>query len=158
MRAWVDGIRLSVTYTVPDLKGTGTPVTGILPTCTVAAAYNDALPAVTCPVLRGTGATAKMAIKGTVYVPLGAVDLSMTGQLNAVTQRGIVARTLHLGLTPGATYTVGLVTLPGSENRQVLLTAVVAGVPRLRAEVTIDDALGAVPGTSVTVNSWSVVR
>jgi hypothetical protein len=120
--------------------------------------YNPATVTTTCPVLRGTGAGAKLAIKGTVYAPIGAVDLSVTGQLNAVTQRGIIARTLQLGLTRGAAYTGALLSLPGAGPRYVLLTAKIGGVPKLRADVTIDDALGATPGATVTVTSWSVLR
>lgn len=151
----VDGVRLEVTYTIPGLRGTDRDVAGApAPTnCTVTVAY----PTAGCAVFRA-GGSAQVAIKGTVYAPLGAIDLSTTGQTNAATQRGVIARTLHVGLTPAGTYAGPLIAMPGSANRTVLLTAKIGGSPRLRAEVTIDDLLGAAPGTSVTLNSWVVIR
>ncbi|MEO6713495.1 MAG: hypothetical protein ABIM89_08725 [Mycobacteriales bacterium] len=158
--SYVDGVSLDITWHVEGLVGTDTPVAGFTgPVCTVAAPYSPTTVTTTCPVLRGTGtATAKMAIKGTIYAPLGAVDLSMTGQLNSVAQRGVVARTLQLGLTRGAGYTGSLINLPGSGQRYVLLTANIGGAATLRADVTIDDAFGVTPGATVTVTSWSVLR
>ena len=153
--SYVDGVRLEVTYTIPGLRGTDTDLTGAAaPTnCTITVAY----PAAGCAVFRGSG-SAQLAIKGTIYAPLAAIDLSTTGQTNAATQRGVIARTLQVGLTRGGTYAGPLIAMPGSANRTVLLTANIAGAPRLRAEVTIDDLLGAGPGTSVTLNSWIVIR
>lgn len=148
--ARVDGIRLSVTYTMPGLTATSA--------CATAAPYSPSV-ATTCAVLRGTGgASARMAVKGTIYAPLAAVDLSLTGQLNALTQRGIVARTLYLGSAPGAAYGGALLSMPGSLDRQVLFTASVGGSEQLRAEVTFADGLGATPGVSVDVSRWSVLR
>jgi hypothetical protein len=115
--------------------------------------------AATCAVVKTSGgASSRAAIKGTVYAPLAAVDLSATGQLNQVTQRGIVGRTLYLGMTRAASYSGALIAMPGAADRTVLLTASVGGVPRLRAEVTYADGLGATPGATVSVNRWSVLR
>jgi hypothetical protein len=149
--SYFNGAALDIGYTIDGIKATSP--TG----CMAATPY---LPSTntTCAVLRGTGAAARMAIKGTIYAPLAAVDLSMTGQLNQVTQRGVVARTLQLGLTRGAGYAGALIAMPGTANRQVLLTASIGGDERLRADVTIDDGLGSNPGASVTVNRWSVLR
>ena len=144
----LDGISFTIGYTIPGLTASSG--------CATSAPY---LSGSSCAVLKGSGgATTRMAVKGTVYAPLAAVDLSMTGQLNAVTQRGIVARTLQLGLTPGAGYTSALLSMPGAADRQVLFTASVGGVQRLRADATFADGQGATPGATVTVTRWSVLR
>lgn len=149
--SYFDGAAFDVEYTIPGLKATSGAA--------AAAPYSPATLATTNAVLRGTGgAAARMAVKGTVYAPIGAVDLSLTGQLNAVTQRGIVARTLHLGLTAGATYTGPLIALPGTADRAVLVTASIGGVPQIRADVTFADGQGATPGATVGVTRWSILR
>jgi hypothetical protein len=147
--SYVDGAVLDVTYYIPGFKASSG--------CVTTAPYSPSSSS-TCAVLKGTGSTARMAVKGTVYAPSAAVDLSMTGQANEVTQRGIVARTLQLALTRAASHAGALVGMPGAGNRQVLLTARVGGVPRLRADVTFDDGLGSTPGAAVTVTRWSVLR
>jgi len=150
MTVYVDGVTIALSYTIPRITATSG--------CAVVAPYVPGS-ATSCAVLRATGGpTARLAVKGTVYAPLAAVDLSVTGQLNAVTQRGIVARTVQLGLTSGAGYGGPTVAMPGSLDRDVLLTALVAGVPVLRADVKIADGAGYTPGATVTVTRWSVLR
>lgn len=147
----VDGVAFRITYQVLGIKASSG--------CATAAGPYAPGSSTSCAVLRGTGgATARMAIKGTVYAPLAPVDLSLTAQATAVTQRGIVSRTLWLGLTSAAGYSGPTVTLPGSGPRFVLLTASIGGTARLRAEVTIDDGLGLSPGATVAVTRWSVLR
>ena len=147
---YVDGVTISLSYTIPRITASSG--------CAVVVPYVPGS-ATSCAVLRATGgSTARLAVKGTVYAPLAAVDLSVTGQLNAVTQRGIVARTVQLGLTSGAGYGGPTVAMPGSLDRDVLLTALVAGVPVLRADVKIADGSGYTPGATVTVTRWSVLR
>lgn len=146
--SYFDGAAFDVEYTIPGLKATSGAA--------VAVPYSPATLVTTNAVLRGTGgAAARMAIKGTVYAPIGAVDLSLTGQLNTVAQRGITARTLQLGLTAGAAYTGPLIALPGTANRAVLVTASIGGVPQVRADVTFADDT---PGATVGVTRWSVLR
>jgi hypothetical protein len=146
----IDGMTIALSYMIPRITATSG--------CAVAIPYAP-LSATSCAVLRATGGpTARLAVKGTVYAPLAAVDLSVTGQLNAVTQRGIVARTVQLGLTSGAGYGGPTIAMPGSADRDVLLTALVGGVPVLRADVKIADGSGFTPGATVSVTRWSVLR
>lgn len=147
---YLDGVVVDVTYTIPPLVASSG--------CLLVAPYSPGN-AATCAVLKGTGsASTRMAVKGTVYVPLAPVDLSMTGQSAIVTQRGIIARTLYLGLTAGAGFAGPLLSLPGAGDRQVLFTASIAGTPALRADATFVDGNGTTPGASVAVTAWSVLR
>ncbi len=146
----VDGMVLTIAYRIDGLVVQGG--------CIVSVPYSPTVPA-TCAVLKTTGgASSRMAIKGTVFATRAAVDLSATGQVNAVTQRGIIARTLYLGMAPAVGYTGALIGMPPVTDRRVLLTASVAGVPALRADVTFVDGGGSTPGASVQVTSWSVLR
>lgn len=147
---FLDGIVVDISYTIPPLTASSG--------CLVVAPYNPSS-AFTCAVLEGSGgATARLAIKGSIYAPKAPVDLSMTGPTNVVTQRGIVARTLYLGMSAGAGYAGPLLSLPGASDRQVLFTASIAGVPALRADASFADGNGATPGATVTVTAWSVLK
>ena len=147
---YLDGIVVDIAYTIPPLTASSG--------CLLVAPYNPAA-ATTCAVLKGSGgATSRLAIKGSVYAPKAPVDLSMTGQLNSVVQRGVIARTLYLSLTAGAGYVGPLLSLPGASDRKVLFTASIAGVPALRVDATITDGNGATPGATVTVTAWSVLK
>ena len=147
----LDGVAFRITYQLFGIKASSG--------CATATGPYAPGSLTSCAVLRATGGPAvRMAIKGTVYAPLAPVDLSLTGQTGPVTQRGLISRTLWLGLTSAAGYSGPTVSLPPSGPRYVLLTAFVASVPVLRADVTIDDGLGLTPGATTTVTRWSVLR
>ncbi len=147
VEVWVDGVTVSVTYTLPVAAVSGTAV---------ATPYTGA--AGPTALLAATGSTAVLALHGTVYAPGSVLDLGLTGVPYTVVDRGVVVRHLRSTMTPAAGYTGPLVAVPplGQAPRRVLMTAVDAGGTTLaRADLTFADSTGAVNGTQPTVREWS---
>ena len=109
----------------------------------------------------GSAANTVLALHGTVYAPLGAVDLAMTNVPYEVIDRGIVARHLRLAMTSAPGYAGALVSVPALARspRVVILVAQDAGGGRLaRALVRFTDPSGPGPAgrAAAEVLEWSV--
>lgn len=146
----LDGIDLVVTYTPPVVRAENG--------CTIV--INS------CSVLTVGGTQAKFVSWGTVYAPLGRVDVNVADSADVVSfRRGVIARAISIPnlLAPdtanyfclaagspctGSTGAAGL--------RTDLLTATVSGDVKLRALVSFVDTPA--PGTSLAIISWNVVR
>ncbi|MFJ3877665.1 hypothetical protein ACIPW5_09430 [Streptomyces sp. NPDC090077] len=88
--ARLDGVELDVVFRAPSVRA----LSGCLTT------------GGGCPVLKSTDGAdtatdhSRLLVNGTVYAPTGAVDLSMGGVRSQVVTRGIIARTIALGIRP----------------------------------------------------------
>lgn len=128
-----------------------------------------------CALIKTRGSKTTFIVKGTVYAPAVPVDLGMTNVATLIISKGIIARTLHVGVTPKAGYLDPIIAAAGIgpiADRVVDFIACAGetappaagnacgpgGVPKLRATVTYTDGGGSTPGRVVTVNSWSVLR
>jgi hypothetical protein len=146
--ATVDGIALDVTYAP---TGGFRRQTGCALTPVTAASQCDTL---------STTSGSELHLQGTVYAPLGRVDVvTATGdpvQLN----RGVIARDIVAEIHPGngASHAFGL----GRPDRLVLLTVSVqvgaAWVPRLESLVSLDDNVVGTPGSAFRIVSWRALR
>jgi hypothetical protein len=112
--------------------------------------------ATTAAVVRTSG-IGRLAVHGTIYAPRAAVDISETLVANDVVDRGVLARDVYLATTFATGYTGPVVSIPPviQSPRQVSLTASVAGVPLVRAEVRFTDPTGTANGGVPHVLSWS---
>jgi hypothetical protein len=147
----VDGITVSIEFSAPMRPTSGSGV---------ASPYVSGQ-ATTTPILRVSGSHSGtvFALHGTVYAPLAAVDLGLTGMPYTVVDRGLVVRHLHSSMTP-ANVNSGppLVSVPdlGQGPRQVVLVARdLGGVALGRAYVTFSDGSGQ-NGPIPRVTEWSV--
>ena len=145
IEAWIDGVTVTVTFSVP-IQAAGGTVTG-------APAYTPGS-ATTTPLLLASGATTVLALHGTVYAPAAVVDIGLTGVPYTVVDRGLVVRHLQLSMTPAAAGGPALISIPslGQQPRRVLLTTSTGA----RADVTFANAAGTRNGSIPTVLEWSV--
>ncbi|MER8185827.1 hypothetical protein [Kitasatospora sp. NPDC094015] len=155
--ARLDGVELDVVVRAPSIRA--------LSGCLTAGRG--------CAVLRSTDdadtATdhSRLVINGTVYAPTGAVDLSMAQVGSQVVTRGIIARTIELGIAPAPGYLrpvigippepVQFTTYPAVSARPTSVTAVTGfTAPAPGAPVDLADA--AVPGggrASLTLGGYA---
>jgi len=145
IEAWIDGVTVTVTFSVP-VQAAGGTVTG-------APAYTPGS-ATTTPLLLASGASTVLALHGTVYAPAAVVDLGLTGVPYTVADRGLVVRHLQLSMTPAAAGGPPLISIPslGQQPRRVLLTTDTGA----RADVTFANAAGTRNGSIPTVLEWSI--
>lgn len=151
---FLDGVAIDVTYANNGLA----PASG----CITNPGYSTSgADATHCPVFRITGGNnSHMAMHGMLYAPEGVVDMNASaGSMQGYT-RGIVARNLRANITPSITFPFNISTpapvggVP--TDRIVDLVATIDGVVKLQATVSFHDQPAA--GTSVTIESWKVVR
>lgn len=160
----LDGVALVVTYVPPAYRA--------LSGCLVAVPYSAPggsgsapCPNATSPaaLLTTRGAPTDLSLVGSVYAPTAAIDIQLTNPSSQVIRRGIIARTIRVQVTGSSIFTGNAIELPAGSStppadRQVLFTAQIDAVTRLRAVVRFTDAGGATPGQSVKVEEWSVRR
>lgn len=138
----VDAIVLKVTYTSPGFEAHRCATTTTPPSCSILETK--------------TNPTAYF--QGTFYAPTAKVSVNIHNNGETVFARGIIARMIDGDASASSKQTSAPFQLPGtSGTRVVLFTAYIDGKPRLRAKVTYDDT-GALPGRSVTINDWAVIR
>lgn len=147
----LDGVELVINYTAPAFRAQSG--------CLVAQPY----PSSGCAFISTNGSQSNLALKGTLYAPRAAIDLALTNVASQILGRGSISRILRLSVTPSSSFIGPTVSLPDSgslSNREVVLTAFVEGVPRLRAHAAFADYVGGVldPDPEVTIKSWSVLR
>ncbi|MFE6906623.1 hypothetical protein [Streptomyces erythrochromogenes] len=98
----LDGVELDIVFRAPSIRA----LTGCLTTGS------------RCPVLKSTDdadtATrhSRLVVNGTVYAPTAAVDLSMSRVGSQVVTRGIIARTIALGIGPAAGHLRPVIGIP----------------------------------------------
>lgn len=131
----LDGIDLFVEYTPPGFQTLST----------------------TEPILTTRNNNPTALFRGTFFAPSGDLLVNVHGKGNTAFNRGVVANAISGLISDSSTQTESPFSIPGFETiRAVLLTARVGGEPRLRARVVFDD--GAIPGRSVEVTHWVVLR
>lgn len=141
----LDAVTIEVAYGGNGLQGASG--------CVIATPY----PTTGCARLE-TGDQATLSIRGTVYTPKAALHFRFGSASVQSVDRGIIGRTVRLegsvGVSiPGAP--VGTSAPTTRTDRVVRFEASIAGVPRVRAEVTFRDGGGLTPGASVEITSWS---
>jgi hypothetical protein len=167
----LDGVQLTLTYTVPSLRAENATVNGS-PSCVGKVGYGSGG---TCAALSTTSAPGSVVyIQGAAYLPLAAVDITLNNVSSQVFKFGVVARVLAVKINGSSTFDQAVIELPdnspgyGFTDTDVLLTAYVCpgsatcspgSTPvRLRARVRITDPSGTVvPGQrQIRVTSWSL--
>lgn len=149
IEAWLDGVTVSVSYTLPVAAVSGTAV---------ASPYVPGS-AGTTPLLSASGAGTVLALHGTVYAPRSAIDLSLAAVPYTVIDRGLVARHLRSAMTRDAAYSGPLISVPGTgtaKRRVLLVVTDAAGAQLGRADVTFANAADNGNGTIPRVNEWSI--
>lgn len=146
--ATLDGIALDVTYAP---SGGFREQTGCALTPVTAVSQCDTL---------STTPGSTLYLQGTVYAPLGRVDVVTADGDPVQLNRGLIARDIVAEIHPGngASHAFGL----GRPDRLVLLTASVqvgaTWVPRVESLVALNDNVVGTPGSSVRVVSWRALR
>jgi hypothetical protein len=147
----IDVVSMSVTYT-PAVTGTFPPTSGCVAT------------GATCPLIKTQG-QAVLTLKGTVYAPLGMLDIQLVGSTFQVFGRGVIVRRLDTDFT--SSIDCNLDPLPDTEeydscyafqlprNRtlgdNVVFTATVRGRKLLRAYVNFT-------GSTPVMKQWSSIN
>jgi hypothetical protein len=110
----LDGIELDVVLRAPTLE----PLAG----CLITTAYPAG--SGTCALIKTTVGTSAnptaFAVQGTIYAPSAAIDISLSGVRSEVLPRGVIARTIRLGIGSAAGFTRPVVGVP---PEPVLFTA-----------------------------------
>ncbi|MEU8775429.1 hypothetical protein [Streptomyces sp. NPDC048606] len=153
----LDGVELDIVFRAPSIRAlSGCPASG------------DG-----CPVLKSTddadtaGARSRLVVNGTVYAPTAAVDLSMSGVDSQVVTRGIIARTIALGIRAAPGYlrpVIGIppepvlfTTYPAVTAQPASVTAI-AGFEAPATGAPVDVTEATVPGgglASLTLGSYA---
>ena len=102
--ARLDGIELDIVFRAPTLRA--------LDGCLTRPSSDPAACQLVKVAPAAGDATTRFAAQGTVYAPTAALDISMNGLTNQVLTRGLVARTIRLGLRAGPGYTRPLMGVP----------------------------------------------
>ncbi len=149
--AALDGITVQVDFSAPMLPTSGSGS---------AAPYVSGGGGATA-LLTSTGSAANtvLALHGTVYAPLAAVDLRVTSVRYEIVDRGLVVRHLRLGTTSSPGYTGAMVSVPEPARapRDVILTAEDGSGTRLaRARVRFTDPGSPGGRATAEVLEWSV--
>lgn len=138
--AAVDGLELSVTYTVPSLVQLSCPGSSCV---TFDSSDNNAV-----------------FFHGTVYAPSAAFAVEVFNSSVNLFDRGVVARTLGVSVAASSKQTTSPFQIPAAtpQGRLVLFRGYVDGQETLRACVAYTDKLGdlALAGSRVAVNKWAV--
>ncbi|MFD8141893.1 hypothetical protein [Streptomyces sp. NPDC059708] len=139
----LDGVELDVVFRAPSLR----PLSGCLTT-------GDR-----CPVLKSTDTAdtaadhSRLVVNGTVYAPSAAVDLSMSQVASQVVTRGVIARTIALGVRPAAGYLRPVIGIP---PEPVLFTAYPAVTAQPASVTAVTGFAPPAPGAPVDVTAAAV--
>ncbi|WP_030767700.1 MULTISPECIES: hypothetical protein [unclassified Streptomyces] len=139
----LDGVELDLVFRAPALR----PLSGCLTEgtrCAVLKSTDDADTAT---------AHSRLVINGTVYVPTAAVDLSMSRVSSQVVTRGIIARTIELGIRPAAGHLRPVIGIP---PEPVLFTTYPAVFAKPAAVTAISGFTPPAPGAPVDVTDATV--
>ncbi|MFJ8013467.1 hypothetical protein [Streptomyces sp. NPDC096339] len=139
----LDGVELDIVVRAPSIR----PLSGCLTEGN------------RCAVLKSTAdadtntAHSRLVINGTVYAPTGAVDLSMKQVGSQVVTRGIVARTIDLGIGPAAGYLRPVIGIP---PEPVLFTTYPAVIAKPTSVGAVTGFTPPAPGTPVDVTDATI--
>ncbi|MGV9340195.1 hypothetical protein [Streptomyces sp. NPDC003688] len=139
----LDGVELDIVFRAPSIRA----LSGCLTTVSG------------CAVLKSTAdadtATehSRLVVNGTVYVPTAAVDLSMSQVGAQVVTRGIIARTIDLGISPATTYLRPVIGIP---PEPVLFTTYPAVIAKPVSVTAITGFTTPAPGAPVDVTDATV--
>ncbi|MFE4258374.1 hypothetical protein [Streptomyces sp. NPDC056883] len=134
----LDGVELDIVFRAPSLRA----LSGCLTT------GSD------CAVLKSTDDSdtatqhSRLVINGTVYAPTAAVDLSMSQVSSQVVTRGIIARTIDLGISPTTRYLRPVIGVP---PEPVLFTTYPAVIAKPASVTAITGFTPPAPGAPVDV-------
>ncbi|MFK0197168.1 hypothetical protein [Streptomyces lavendulae] len=153
----LDGVELDIVFRAPSLRALSGCVT----------AGGD------CAVLKSTDGAdtatdhSRLVINGTVYAPTAAVDLSMSQVGSQVVTRGIIARTIGLGIRPAPGYLRPVIGIPPEPVQFTTYPAVIAkpasvtaatGFPAPAPGAPVDVTDATVPGggrASLTLGGYA---
>ncbi|MGW2304566.1 hypothetical protein [Streptomyces sp. NPDC001809] len=139
----LDGVVLDIVFRAPSVRA----LSGCLTT------GGD------CPVLRSTDDAdtrtrqSRLVVNGTVYAPTGAVDLSMSRVGSQVVTRGIIARTIALGIRPAAGHLRPVIGIP---PEPVLFTTYPAASAKPASVTALGGFAPPAPGAPVDVTDAAV--
>ncbi|MFJ3841490.1 hypothetical protein ACIPY6_39105 [Streptomyces sp. NPDC090054] len=139
----LDGVELDIVFRAPSIRA--------LSGCLTAGSR--------CAVLKSTDdadtATrhSRLVINGTVYAPTAAVDLSMSQISSQVVTRGIIARTIALGISPATGYLRPVIGIP---PEPVLFTTYPAVIAKPASVTAITGFTTPAPGASVDVTDATI--
>ncbi|MEV7829681.1 hypothetical protein AB0P12_03525 [Streptomyces subrutilus] len=139
----LDGVELDIVFRAPSIRA----LSGCLTEggrCAVLTSTDDA----DTPTERS-----RLVINGTVYAPTAAVDLSMTGVGSQVVTRGIIARTIALGISPAPGYLRPVIGIP---PEPVLFTTYPAVIAKPASVAAITGFATPPPGAPVDVTDAAV--
>lgn len=154
---YLDGIAIDVTYANPGLA----PASG----CIIEPGFpKTGTDSTHCAILKVSGNSSNVAMHGLLYAPAAALDVNAASGSQQGYLRGIVARTIRANIAPSVVFPVTITTpsppagVPNDRLVELVARINVNGswVDKLRATVTIKDL--PLPGTTVTINRWNVVR
>ncbi|WP_449485350.1 hypothetical protein [Streptomyces avidinii] len=134
----LDGVELDIVFRAPSIRA--------LSGCLTAGSR--------CPVLKSTDGAdtatdrSRLVINGTVYAPTAAVDLSMSQVGSPVVTRGIIARTIALGISPATGYLRPVIAIP---PEPVLFTTYPAVIAKPASVTAITGFTAPAPGAPVDV-------
>lgn len=167
--ASLDGVTLTVTYTpvvpvVPRYRSQGGCITNA-PYAQPPDASAPIPPTGTCSLLTTAGSNAALAVKGTIYAPVAAVDIQLVGTTYQVFGRGLIVRSLRSNVTSSIAdcnvvpppdddrcFPFQLPRATVSAAQKVLFTVKVDARTRLRSLVQFNGP------AAPTVQSWTVVN
>ncbi|WP_030727917.1 hypothetical protein [Streptomyces sp. NRRL S-237] len=139
----LDGVELAVVFRAPSIRAlSGCLTTGIR--CAVLKSTDDA---------DTTTRHSRLVINGTVYAPTAAVDLSMSQVRSQVVTRGIIARTIELGIGPAAGYLRPVIGIPPEPVLFTTYPAVIANPASVTGSTGFTPAA---PGAPVDVTDATV--
>ncbi|MFD4372355.1 hypothetical protein [Streptomyces sp. NPDC058486] len=139
----LDGVELDIVFRAPSIR----PLSGCLTTgsrCAVLKSTDDA---------DTTTHHTRLVINGTVYAPTAAVDLSMSRVRSQVVTRGIIARTIALGISPATGYLRPVIGIP---PEPVLFTTYPAVIAKPASVTAINGFTPPAPGAPVDVTDATV--
>lgn len=154
----VGGAELEVTYTPAPIIH---PPPDPFPSQTGCVIQTGIAAITGCALVTTDGSNTDVRIEGTIYTPASAVFIKSVNRGSQIIGRGLISRVLRVELPASTGLNEPPIRIPpdsgGSNhaNRDVIFTAKVDGVARLRARAEYDDANS--PPT-VTVDSWAVLR
>jgi type II secretory pathway pseudopilin PulG len=148
----IDGVSVSLTYTPPAVAAVFPPQSG----CAASGA--------SCPLVSTQG-NAVLAVKGTIYAPLGMLDIQLIGSTYQVFGRGVIVRRLDTTMT--SSIDCNLATIPDTEEydacfafqlpRDATQGDNAVFTARLNGRVLVR-AFVAFGGATPVVRSWSSVN
>lgn len=139
----LDGVELDIVFRAPSIRALSGCVTASSG-CAVLKSADDA---------DTTTDHSRLVINGTVYAPTAAVDLSMSQVSSQVVTRGIIARTIDLGISPTTGYLRPVIGIP---PEPVLFTTYPAVTAKPASVTAITRFTPPAPGAPVDVTDATI--